>query len=233
MRRAAALALAILMSACLYAVPSWNLRIEGGYTMGFYDQRGGSRPLREFSLGHAFELAVTAEYRVNGWFSVASGLRYIGKPYDSLINTAEIAGFDFYRARNVSHFFEVPLSARFSLGSGTMRGFLGAGAYIGVRFLSTESGIMHSQGFITTAGSNMGFWSVVDLNPASDNLFDAGFLAEAGFGYTLGNGELLIIARYQYSFTSLDRAYQKEQVSRYIDTLSITAGYSFRLGGAE
>ena len=70
----------------------------------------------------------------------------------------------------------------------------------------------------------------LDLNPVSDNLFDTGLLAEAGIGYTLGSGELLISARYQYSFTSLDRKSQKNQVHRYIDTLSITAGYSFSLG---
>ena len=57
-----------------------------------------------------------------------------------------------------------------------------------------------------------------------------GFLLKLESGYTLGRGELLISARYQYSFTSLDRKYQKNQVHRYIDTLSITAGYSFSLG---
>ena len=104
---------------------------------------------------------------------------------------------------------------------------------IGVRFLSTESGQLNVHDFITTADTNPYFWGTVNLNPASDNYFDAGLLAEAGFGYTLGRGELLISARYQYSFTSLDRKYQKNQVHRYIDTLSITAGYSFSLGDTK
>ena len=87
--------------------------------------------------------------------------------------------------------------------------------------------------FISSIRIESSIWKIpfsVDLNPVSDNLFDAGLLAEAGIGYTLGSGELLISARYQYSFTSLDRKYQKNQVHRYIDTLSITAGYSFSLG---
>ena len=177
--------------------------------------------------------AIPVEYRVNGWFSVASGLRYIGKPYNMAEDTTAAGGFDFYSSRNVSHFLEVPVSARFSLGNGTMRGFLGAGAYIGVRFLSTESGRLNSQGFLTTAGTDPGFWGIVELNPSSDNLFDAGLLAEAGFGCRLGGGELIISARYQYSFTSLDREYQKGLVYRYIDTLSVTAGYSFSIGGGK
>ena len=233
MRKASLLLLAILLPLSLYASSGLNVGIEGGYTMGFYDQRGGERPFREFSMGHAFELAIPVEYRVNGWFSVASGLRYIGKPYNMAEDTTAAGGFDFYSSRNVSHFLEVPVSARFSLGNGTMRGFLGAGAYIGVRFLSTESGRLNSQGFLTTAGTDPGFWGASELNPSSDNLFDAGLLAEAGFGCRLGGGELIISARYQYSFTSLDREYQKGLVYRYIDTLSVTAGYSFSIGGGK
>lgn len=97
--------------------------------MGFYDQRGGERPYRTFSIGHAFELSVPVEYRENDWFSVVSGLRYIGKPYNMHEDNSEEGGIDLYRTRNVNHYFEVPLSLRFSLGNDTIRGFLGAGLY--------------------------------------------------------------------------------------------------------
>lgn len=230
MRKALLFLLVILLPISLFASSGWNIGIEGGYTMGFYDQRGGERPYRTFSMGHAFELSVPIEYRVKEWFSIVSGLRYIGKPYNMHEDNSEEGGIDLYRTRNVNHYFEVPLSLRFSLGNDTIRGFLGAGLYLGVRFLSTESGRLNVYDFITTADTNPYFWGTVDLNPVSDNLFDTGLLAEAGIGYTLGRGELLISARYQYSFTSLDRKYQKNQVHRYIDTLSITAGYSFSLG---
>ena len=81
MRKALLVLLIILLPISLFASSGWNIGIEGGYTMGFYDQRGGERPYRTFSIGHAFELSVPVEYRVNDWFSVVSGLRYIGKPY--------------------------------------------------------------------------------------------------------------------------------------------------------
>ena len=66
--------------------------------------------------GHAFEFSVPIEYRVNDWFSVVSGLRYIGKPYNMHEDNSEEGGIDLYRTRNVNHYFEVPLSLRFSLG---------------------------------------------------------------------------------------------------------------------
>lgn len=69
-------------------------------------------------------------------------------------DNSEEGGIDLYRTRNVNHYFEVPLSLRFSLGNDTIRGFLGAGLYLGVRFLSTESGRLNVHDFITTADTN-------------------------------------------------------------------------------
>ena len=54
-------------------------------------------------------------------------------------------------------------------------------------------------------------WNVIPYDADNDNLFDAGIIAEAGFGYSFnGSGELQIIVRYQYSLTDLDKNYQKE-----------------------
>ena len=44
-------------------------------------------------------------------------------------DNSEEGGIDLYRARNVNHFLEIPLSLRFSLSNDTIRGFLGAGLY--------------------------------------------------------------------------------------------------------
>lgn len=110
MRKALLFLLVILLPISPFASSGWNIGIEGGYTMGFYDQRGGERPYRTFSMGHAFELSVPIEYRVNEWFSIVSGLRYIGKPYNMHEDNSEEGGIDLYRTRNVNHYFEVPLS---------------------------------------------------------------------------------------------------------------------------
>ena len=71
-----------------------------------------------------------------------------------------------------------------------------------------------------------------ELDPAADNLFDAGLLAEAGVGFSVvDDGELYLALRYRYSLTELDRNYQENRIKRYIDTFSVAVGYSFRLGG--
>lgn len=213
----------LLLSMTLHA-GTLNIGIEGGYTIGFYDYRGAVRNGTNFKLGHAFEIAVPLEYRFNDIVGISSGIRYIGKSYgrENILNNETV--FDL---RNVEHFFEIPLTLRVSADFGIWRLFAGAGGYIGIRFLSTEMGATG----IPMVGTS---WNVIPYDADNDNLFDAGIIAEAGFGYSFnGRGELQIIARYQYSLTDLDKNYQEEHIERYIDTLSITAGYSFCIGGNE
>ena len=230
MRKAAVLLASLLIAISSLSAGSWQMGAEAGYTMGFYDQRGGWREGRSYSLGHAFEVAVPVEYRANEWLSISSGIRYIGKSY-GMSNTYEFQGETVRNMdiRNTEHFFEIPLTFRLSLGNGSIRGFIGAGGYVGVRFMSVEKG---KADLAMTPASASEIWRMNHLNPETDNLFDAGIIAEAGLGYAFQYaGELYLAARYQYSLTALDRKYQQDPVGRYIDTLSITLGYSFRLGG--
>lgn len=228
--------LILFVFSSLYA-GTWNVGVDAGYVLGLYDQRGGERETRTFSPGHAFEISVPVEYRVNNLFSITSGIRYIGKAYgienipvdteEPDIKTSNI------KTRNVEHFFEVPLTVRLSVGNDFIRGYLGGGGYIGVRFLSTEMGFAD----LTVASNLMyfnNFWNVINLNTVSDNLFDAGIIAEGGFTYSFNSrSELYLSARYQYSLTMLDNNYQYERVFRYIDTFSVTAGVLFEIGGAK
>ena len=72
----------------------------------------------------------------------------------------------------------------------------------------------------------------VFIRADADNIFHAGLLTELGAGFSFTkSGELFISARYKYSFTELDRKYQENRIKRYIDTLSFTLGYTFRMGG--
>ena len=221
------LLIAIIVPASLYASRAGTLSIglEAGYTLGLYDQKGGSR-ITEYSPGHAFSIGIPAEYHFTSWLSLASGLFYEGRAYGSERVYEDQLVFSL---RNTEHFFDVPASLRFSLDNGFIRGFAGAGIYLGWRFRSTEDG-----NAAALDGSNSYINGTVELNPLTDNMFDAGFLAELGGGVRFGErSEMYIAARYKYSFTSLDRNYQENMVTRYIDAFSVSIGYNILIGKGD
>ena len=135
--RKAVIAIVIMLATMQLYAASWHMGIEAGYTLGLYDQRGGVREHETISNGHAFEVAIPVECRFGDIFSLSTALRYVGKAYDvENIFIDELT----YRYRDVEHFLELPLSLRLSLDLEPVRMFIGAGAYIGVRFMSTEAG---------------------------------------------------------------------------------------------
>lgn len=222
------LSVILLLASPVFAYSPWNVSFEAGYTLGLMNMKGLQREGRYENPGHAFEVAVPVEYRINEYVSISSGIRYIGKSYQT---EKYYEGSLIRDIRSVEHFFEIPLSFRLSYGNEKVRGFVSAGAYIGVRFLSTEMGGFDMTLFMQHLGISS-YWGVLDLNANVDNLFDAGILAECGVAFKVNNAdEVYITARYQYSLTELDRNYQEELTHRYIDSLSITLGYTFAFGG--
>lgn len=229
MRKALIAIVIVLATMQLYAA-SWHMGIEAGYTLGLYDQRGGVREHETISNGHAFEVAIPFECRFGDIFSLSSALRYVGKAYDvENIFIDELT----YRYRDVEHFLELPLSLRLSLDLEPVRMFIGAGAYIGVRFMSTEAGRFNYFGISTEEFDD--YWAVRNLDADVDNLFSAGLLVEAGVGFDVTSAiELAVLGRYQRSFTDLDVGYgRRGHTYRYLDTVSVTLSCSFLLGGGE
>ena len=81
MRKTILITFLLALSASLFA-GSWLIGLEGGYTLGLYDQRCGNNENIEASFGSAFELAFPVEYRFDEIFSLSFGMRYIGKAYN-------------------------------------------------------------------------------------------------------------------------------------------------------
>ena len=127
------------------------------------------------------------------------------------------------------NFLELPLSVSFSFGSDSVRGFIGGGGYIGIRFLQAVAGrtMLGSESLenMTSVPNSSYVFTFIDFN-SGDNLFDAGLEAYAGVSYFLpseNNTEIYLKARYQYSLTSLSKG-QKDNVDTYIDALSVDIG---------
>lgn len=229
MRKTILITFLLALSASLFA-GSWLIGLEGGYTLGLYDQRCGNNENIETSFGSAFELAFPVEYRFDEIFSLSFGMRYIGKAYNI---SYFYEGEEYYSLRRAEHMIELPLSLRLSLEREKARVFIGAGGYVGIRFVSTESGIRRFSDSMFPTDSE--FWGSRQLNPAFDNLLDAGLLFEAGMNFIFGNGnELAFKGRYQRSLTELDRNLgERGHIARYLDTLSIVASYSWEFGGEK
>ena len=220
------LLIALMVPASLFAsrAGTLSLGLEAGYTLGLYDQKGGSSATT-YSPGHAFGIGVPLEYHFTNWLSFASGLFYEGRAYGSERMYEDELVFNL---RNTEHFFDVPVALRLSLDNGVVRGFIGAGVYLGWRFRSTEDG----KSMILGAPENTS--GVIELNPNADNIFDSGFLAELGGGVRFGNrSEMYIAARYKYSFTALDKNYQDNMINRYLDTFSVSIGYNILIGNGD
>ena len=227
-KRALFALIALLLSSSLFGAyeKTWQTGVEAGYTLSFYNRSGWENGT-DYPPGHYFTIGIPVEYRFNDWLSVTTGLSYSGKSYISRRTLEdEQTTQTTLDLTSTEHFFEIPLTVRFSLGNDFVRGYLGAGIYAGIRFYESENGSLTLSVFDTVGSSGRG----MDMN--ADNIFHAGLLTELGAGFSFTeSGELFISARYQYSFTELDRKYQENRIKRYIDTLSFTLGYTFRMGG--
>ena len=229
---------ALVLSSSLFAsrAGTWDVGVEAGYTLGFYDMKGGKLPGKSYDPGHWFGIAVPVEYHFYDWLSIAAALSYEGRGYssDKEAHFTKEDGKDIwvgvYERSFIEHYFDIPITLRFSIGNEMVRGFLGVGGYIGVRFMTSEMTRMNPA-YVSEISSSS-YNGTISLNPDADNFFDGGILTELGVGFSFSDSsELYLAARYKYSLTLLDKKYQENMAARYMDVFSLSVGYTFRLGG--
>ena len=169
-----------------------------------------------------FDLSFIAGYELMDCISFESGIRYSMK-------NMHYSKEDVDNLTVMHNFLELPLSVSFSFGSDRVRGFVGGGGYIGIRFLQAVAGrtMLGSESLenMTSVPNSSYVFTFIDFN-SGDNLFDAGLEAYAGVSYFLpseNNTEIYLKARYQHSLTSLSKG-QKDNVDTYIDALSVDIG---------
>ena len=201
--------------------------VEAGYGYSIIDtETGWSRT--ENSNGHGFDISMPVEYRVNDWFSVSTGIRWIMKSsgYTKTFQNDDNIVDDYIK---MHHFIEIPLTLRFSIPIDDFRLFAGGGAYIGSRTLDADAGsVMRNSSNAQEARRWEDFYQHIRFE-ADDNLFDAGLIAELGASYEFdGYGSFYIIGRYQYGLTSLAKdSYMAAHT--YFDSICIDAGFMWRL----
>ena len=126
------LVLGILLSALCSLSASWYIGGEVGYNHSFVSSatRFPSTEMKGFS---GFDLSFIAGYELTDCISFESGIRYSMK-------NMHYSKEDVDNLTVMHNFLELPLSVSFSFGSDRVRGFVGGGGYIGIRFLQAVAG---------------------------------------------------------------------------------------------
>ena len=218
----------MLVASCMLYASGWHIGGEAGYALNFLSTKT-VWPNTYYRPGHGFEASFIAEYDINDSLSLSTGLRYIEK---SFIYHHENSGITYAGYMEMDHFLELPLSIRYSYSFGDLSVFIGAGGYIGIWFLAQSFGMNFSASETPDntliENSNGDIMELTD----SDNLFEAGLLAETGVSWTVADDiRLDFTLRYEGNLTSLVRNYQDNAVHRYNDTLSFSAGCLVPIGG--
>jgi hypothetical protein len=119
--------------------------------------------------------------------------------------------------------------AHFSVGNSRLRGFLNAGAFLGVWVDSHRHGkALEGLSDIWTGITNLyEFDEDVEFESIRDNLFDAGLLIGLGIQYEWEPVTFFIEGRFNYGLTDLQKKYMYELLPRINDTFVITAGVLF------
>ena len=174
MRRRLIVLLLVLLPLPVFAASGLFVGVEAGYNYDIIDTATGWAGTQN-SNGHGFDISVPVEYRVNDWFSVNSGLRWIMRSSGYRKSYSE-AGDKFVVDDYVKmhHAIEIPFTVRFALPLDDFRLFIGGGGYIGVRTLDVDAG---SSYLTASDAEERGYWESYYQHiafEADDNLFDAG-----------------------------------------------------------
>ena len=217
---------ALILPVCLYSSSGWLIGVEGGYSYSLINTSTGWSGTY-IDNGHGFDAAAIAEYRVNDYFSVTGGIRYIMKSSGYYKENSSGDVIDDYV--KMHHMLEFPLTLRFSAEIGDFRLYAGAGGYLGVRLFDVHAGYSESLTFDGNGNSIYGSYYEHMGIGGSGNLFDAGIIAELGASYEFDDyGSFYLIGRYQYGLTSLAKS-SYMAAHTYFDSICVDAGFMWRL----
>lgn len=132
----------------------------------------------------------------------------------------------------IINYLEVPVLAKYSFGSESVKAYVNAGPSIGFGIggkNKAEAGGIEAEEDVTfgTSGLNGG-------EDTFDNALDFGIQFGAGVGFGLGSGQVVLDVRYGLGLTNLFKApdgVDNEQVKSQNGVLAVTVGYMIPLGG--
>lgn len=229
--------LAALVVLGLPASAQWKAGVTVGGTRNSLETTSGYFYDRTYHAAGGFTAGAVVQREFTNWLAVGGELVFLQKNYDTRRSL-------FYKPlyEDVKNtFLNVPLYAQFSFGGNRLRGFLNAGAYLGAWLKSTREGTINyfydeldPTGNIEDIEDFYGMYDYdepVAFDSRRDNRFDWGLLAGVGLRYQFAKRwEALAECRYYHGLSDLQKDYMLQQVARYNNTFSFSAGVLFRFG---
>lgn len=133
-----------------------------------------------------------------------------------------------------NHFIEVPLLLNFTLGSGRIRSVTAVGGYLGYWILSHREGQLFDTSSPMWLEETPVFYAEnVEFNSIKDNRFEAGMTLKTGIEFDIDAVTVFSLIGADFSFTDLNKNYQKNLTGRYDLVTYVEAGVLLHFGGEK
>ena len=214
----AAVALALLPQMLL---AQWRVGVNAGATYNMYSIDKQYMTDYKYNAEWSFTTGVTGQYNFKDWFGVRAGLNVMQRNYRH--TRSQMPEKLDMKYKNT--YMMVPVTANFSFGGKTLRGFTNLGIYAGYWLRSYRKGI-DSNSF---DGSESDISEKVLFYSARDRRWDFGYTGSVGMEYHFAKhwvAQAEVLCYYSAISTVKNMEYYKDY--RYNTTVGIQAGVSYK-----
>jgi opacity protein-like surface antigen len=218
---------ALAVCPCFYTSlhAQWSAGVSAGYTNNELYTNISNYNYNSYHKEGGFVVAVPVHYVIRNWLAVKAEPGFIEKSF-SLRQT--VPGNPQTQLTSRYHYLQLPLMAQFSYSVGRWRGFANLGGY-GAYWLYGRIKGTELDGFNYTFPDAINLTQDVDGKYEFDNRRDRhlqfGWLAGGGVQYTVSKKlDVFAEGRYYQDLTDQQKSYMHNQVPRYNNTASVSAG---------
>ncbi len=204
------------------AFAQWSFGLSGGYAFNHYNYDPQYMTGMVYQNHHGFSLDIPVSYQFNDCLGVVTGLSTQQKGY--VIHGVSSSGYEFYpRLKRDDYYANVPVMLEFSFGGKKLRGFVDAGAYVGVWAYSAFTYHQIASVYYMFAD---GVYTKREFNKEVDLRIECGLIGGAGVKLMLGNGFSLFSAvRCIQALTPQQKSYQTMHFPSWNTTIAAQIGF--------
>lgn len=199
----------------------WRVGVNAGATYNMYSIDKQYMTDYKYYGGWGFTTGVTGQYNFKDWFGVKAGLNVTQRTYRHT-RAQKPEHLDMTYRNN---YLMLPVTANFSFGGQTLRGFVNLGIYGGYWMTSRRSG----RDYNSFGGTVYEFSKKVPFYSERDRRWDFGYTGSVGMEYHFAKhwvAQVEVLCYYSAVSTVKNMEYYKDY--RYNTTIGIQAGVSYK-----